>query len=449
MQTRDWREATDEPTPLGRLDLAADSSDATWSLFAAGDVKYRDREARDAPVAQPLSSRIRDADLSMVNLEAPVAGAGEPLGKSGPTLNVDRDVPDVLRAAGFDVATLANNHLMDYGAEGLRATTAACENVGLASCGAGESESAAMAPARFEVDGTSVAVFSFCEREFGIADGDEPGTAHLGSPGALERVAASNADVTIVAAHGGVEYVPFPPLHRQTRLREFVDAGADLVVGHHPHVPQGWEVYDDTPIFYSLGNFLFPMPERPKTQWSLAIEVAFDGDEPVAVDLVPTETVDETVDEAGDRVDPGNRLAYLHHVASLTADRDQLRAHWQEVAVAIFHQRYTRWLRTALAGDLVSQVRHPEQHFSPDTAWASDDQESQMLALLNLVRNRSHRSLMETALEVETGKREDHRTESVREHVRELVAETEDRPVYDRQSPARKTLSALIDRVTS
>ncbi|WP_435317299.1 CapA family protein [Haloarchaeobius sp. TZWSO28] len=449
MKTRDWRDATDESPARDRIELADESAAETWSLFAAGDVKYRDRSARDAPVAQPLSSQIRAADLSMVNLEAPVAGAGEPLSKSGPTLTVDPDVPDVLRAAGFDVATLANNHLMDYGEDGLRATMDTCDRVGLETCGAGESESEAMMPARFDVDGTSVAVFSLCEREFGIADGDEAGTAWLGDDGALDRVAAAEADVTIVAAHGGVEYVPLPPLHRQERLREFVDAGADLVVGHHPHVPQGWEVYDDVPIFYSLGNFLFPMPERPKTQWGLAIEVEFAGDELVGIDLIPTETVDETVDKAGTRVDPGDRLAYLNHVADLTADRETLRAHWQEVCVAVFRQRYTRWLRTALAGDLVSQLRRPEQHFSADGIWEPDERESQMLALLNLLRNRSHRSLMQTAIEVETDKREDHRTESVREHVPQLLEETEDEPIYDRRSPVQETLSALIERVTS
>ncbi|MFC6955382.1 CapA family protein [Halorubellus litoreus] len=449
MDSRDWQAIVDDvPSPERTVDVAADASGDAWSLFAAGDVKYRHRTATDAPVGTALASRARNADVATANLEAPVAGYGEPIAKSGPTNDTDQEVPAILDAAGFDCVTLANNHAMDYGADGLFGTIAECEDSGLTTVGAGDTEDAAMMPVRFDVNGTSVAIFSFCEREFGTADADAPGTAWLHHPETLERVRSTEADVVVVNAHGGVEFVPVPPRHHRRRLRELVDAGADLVVGHHPHVPQGWEVYDDAPIFYSLGNFLFPMPDRPSTQSGLAIDVTFADDAVSEVTLIPTETVDDTVLAAGDRFDADERLSYVHRLAEVTADSETHRAFWQSVAVDVFQQRYTRWLRRAVAGDFVSQLTTPSQHVDRDVIWDADARGPQMLALLNLLRNRSHRSLMETALEVQTGKREDRRTEPVTREARALLAETEDEPVNDRKSPVRETLGAALSKLS-
>ncbi|WP_435362209.1 CapA family protein [Haloarchaeobius sp. DFWS5] len=455
MSRRDWRGEQDDPLDPGeQVSLAPGATDDTWTLVAAGDTAYRNRESADDPIGPALTSRFQRAAVTVANLEAPVTSDADPITKSGPSLDADTELPTVLESSGVDVATLANNHLMDYGADGLDATLAACDDVGLPTCGAGQNEDEAMAPARFEVDGTSVAVFSFCEKEFGIAEADEPGVAWVSDPGAIRRVATCDADVVVVAAHGGVEYAPLSPPHRQKLFREFAEAGADLVVGHHPHVAQGWELYDDTPIFYSLGNFLFPRQSgRPKTQWAYVVELEFDGATPVGFEVVPTEVQDETVEEMaeldGARNDPKDRLAYLQRLSEITSDTDQVQAHWQEIAVAVFRQRYATWLRRSLAGDLVSQLKNPSQHFEADYLWDADDRESQRLALLNLIRNESHNALMQTALEVETGKRDDLRTPRVKRETRRLLEETEDRPLYDRQSPVGEVLSALGDKMSS
>lgn len=424
-----------------------DESDAP-RLFVGGDFVLPEPGGREV-LAPGLHERVEGADLAMVNLEAPIDPDCDPIEKSGPAKASAAGTADVLADFGVDAVTLANNHAMDYGAAGLRRTQRRCRRRGVATCGAGEDRDAAMEPHRADLDGTSVAVFSFCEQEFGIADAGSAGTAWVSHPDARRRVAAEaeRSDMTIVVAHGGVEYVPFPPLSRQTQLRGFVEAGADIVVGHHPHVPQGWEVHQGTPIFYSLGNFRFEQPSREKTDWGLALDLTIEDGEPTSVDLVPTEQRDGTVHEIDRDRALDEQLQYLYRVTERTAQREQLRAHWQETAARLFEQRYTGWLRQGTGARLRDQIRDPGQHVSRDAAWDGDRQD-EMLVLLNVLRNESHRAVIETALGLKTGECEDVRTEEVRGTVRELVQWTEDRQLYDRPSPARANLGMLATRVS-
>lgn len=412
-------------------------------MFIAGDFLYPAGEEQPL-LGGKLEHRVDQSDLAVVNLEAPVDPRCSPVEKSGPAKESAAETPTVLHESGIDAVTLANNHVMDYGEEGLRRTLSECTRAGLDTCGAGRDRSAALEPARMDLDGTSVALFSVCEQEFGIADADSPGTAWSSHPNVREHISAEadQSDVVVVVAHGGVEYVPFPPPQRQTQLRGFVEAGADLVVGHHPHVPQGWEVHQGTPIFYSLGNFRFDQPDRPKTSWGLALSLAFEDGNPTGIDLVPTELADGTVQEIDRERAVDEHLQYLYRVTERTAPREKLVAHWQETAAQLFDQRYTGWLRRGTAARLRDQIFTPMQHASTDAAWG-DSRRDEMLVLLNLFRNESHRATVETALALKTGDCEDKRTPEVREAVQELIEWTEDRPLYDRPSPPRAKLRAL------
>ncbi|WP_101298278.1 CapA family protein [Halegenticoccus soli] len=433
-------------TTCDRVTLA--DGDEEWSVLLAGDCIYRDKRA-SRPISEPLVDRISRADLSVVNLEAPISGPGEPIDKSGPVKQSDPEVPELLVDAGFDAVTLANNHIMDHGAEGLEATLRACRTAGLSAVGAGESAEDALEPLTATVgSGRTLSIVNVCEREFGVADEDEPGTAWIGHHSVERRIstAADEADAVLVVAHGGVEYVPLPPQQRQAQLRALVDAGANAVVGHHPHVPQGWEVYDGSPICYSLGNFLFRQSSRPKTQWGLAVELGFDGGTPTGLELIPTEQVDGVVVPLGAERSRDEHLEYLHQVSEITADRSRLRAHWQELAVRLFAQRYTSWLRAATGAGLLQLVRNPRAALGGGT-WDVADRQSELLTLLNLVRNESHRDVIETALAVKTGEQTDRRTPAVRRNVCELLSWTEDQAVYDRPSAVRRTLKAVFDQI--
>lgn len=416
-------------------------------LFIGGDLCFRSDPAVDR-IAAPLRERIDDADLAVVNLEGAVDSAGDPIAKSGPTKTSPWNTAGVLADAGFDAVTLANNHVMDLGPAGLEATIDSCREEAIATAGAGDDVDGAMEPVRTTVDGTEIAVFSFCEREYGVATRASPGTAWVSRPECRQVVTAEadRSDVVIVVAHGGVEYVPFPPPRRQRRLRAFVEAGADLVVGHHPHVPQGWEVFQGSPIFYSLGNFLFPQPNRPKTGWGLGLQASID-DGLENIELVPVEDTGEAVREMAHEAVADDQLQYLYQTTECIADRERLRVHWQETALRLFEQRYTGWLREGVGARLRDQISTPVDQVGDDTSAEGATQE-QLLVLLNLFQNESHRAVIETALGLATGTREDRRTPDVRNRVRTLTEWTEDRPLYDTPSASRAKLQALVSTLS-
>ena len=422
------------------------SAAETWSMYVAGDVVSR-TDVEDSPIAPMLTGRIGGADLSVANLEAPVRTDASPIEKSGPTMEQSRTVPGMLGRTGFDAVTLANNHLMDYGEAGLAATTAACREAGLDTVGAGETHGNALSPLVRSVGDVEVAVFSVCEREFGVAERDRPGTAWRDHPDVDGRIsaAADRYDVVVVVSHGGVEEVPIPPPQRRARFCEFVDLGADAVVGHHPHVAQGWETYDGCPLFYSLGNFYFEQT-NPSTRWGLTVELRFDGDRPVEAELVPVELVDGTLHELGTERSRADRLAHLHRLAEIT-NGPLLRAYWQEVAERVFLARLGPAVQHSTGGSVLSLLRSPTRLLRKDGTWDADRRRREMLVLLNVTRNESLRSVLRTALEVRAGDVTDRRTPEIRAEARELLERTAEEPMYGRPHEARSLFEALLGRL--
>ena len=431
-----------------RVDIEpGDPNGDRWTLFVGGDTIVEE-EFDDRPFGPSLRRRMRRADLTVLNLEGAIEGAGEPLTKAGAIKETAERTPAVLADAGVDVVTLANNHVMDRGADGLFETMASLRDAGVGVCGAGSDATAALEPHRATVaDGTvRVSLFGLCEREFGVTESETPGTAWINHPNARRRVeaAADAADVTVVFPHGGIEYVPFPPVERRRQLRRFADAGADAIVGHHPHVAQGWECVDDTPVFYSLGNFLFELSRRPSTREGLGLEITFRGDTPVSVELVPV-----TFDDGAVRELDGDRAAalveHVHLLGHLTAE--ELEPHWQEVADRVFLQRYAGWLRETGGGDPIKGLFNPGDHLRKGGLWDPASRQSELLILLNLVRNESHRAVIETALELRTGIATDRRTPASTERTRTLLEQTEDRPVNDPPSKSWLRVEAALDRL--
>ncbi len=439
-------------SPRHIISLSSGTSGAPeWTLVAAGDFcaqdRFADGESPDAgamrAVDADLRLRIAAADIAIVNLEGPVRTASPPLPKSGPPVSLDPVSAAVLRSLGFSIASLANNHIMDYGANGLQRTLQACREVGLAHCGAGLNESEAFAPVIRELPGGGrLAIFSLCEREFGMAGPDAPGFAWIGHPNATLAVAAAagRGDLVIVAAHGGVEEIPLPPMQRQMQLRALVDAGATLVIGHHPHVPQGWERYGTGVIIHSLGNFLFDYPEGlryPKTEWGVLAQARFSGQELLSVEFVPVEMgADRMIRTISDPQKLREMFGYLQTISDILLDRDRFQAYWQEMALHLWQTRYRRWLQRAsgvsggsgnirahIAGLVQGVKRRIGLGAAAHSPGLPDIGNPHML--LNLVRNESHRWSIETALAILHGDERDVRTPDIREHARTLLAWTE------------------------
>jgi poly-gamma-glutamate capsule biosynthesis protein CapA/YwtB (metallophosphatase superfamily) len=205
---------------------------------------------------------LRAADLRLVNCECALTRARKPVWKSGAVFKGFPAHVDGLTAVPFDVACLANNHVFDYGHRGFAETLAVLRRQGVRAVGAGLTFDEAVAPLSLTVKGTRVTVVNFSE--------GEDLTASTGGAGVcgweIERLAGTvrrakkQGDFVIAIGHAGLEYIPFPPPYVVRAFRALADAGADVVVGHHPHVPQGLERRPRQLIAYSLGNFVFWQP---------------------------------------------------------------------------------------------------------------------------------------------------------------------------------------------
>lgn len=245
---------------------------------------YYDRIMAERPVEcyGGTLKLLHDADLRIVNLECAVEGE-KPVIKSGPHLCAfERHLP-CLKAGKFDVAALANNHVCDYGPEGLRKTMRTLDGMGIRYFGAGMDDAEAWKPLVCEVGGIRVGLVGFTEgHDLTAAAPGKPGVAgwDVSRARAAIRELKRSCDVVIVIPHGGIEYAAHPSKYCIDAFRELAAEHPDAIAAHHTHVPQGIEIHDGVPIFYGLGNYMFHhmTPLHFRRHGMLAeLEVAKDG----------------------------------------------------------------------------------------------------------------------------------------------------------------------------
>lgn len=223
---------------------------------------YYEAAAADSPgVAFSGFGLFQTDDLSMVNLESPVTTNGTAIPKPYNFRTHPRFLA-VLRDAGIDLVNIANNHIFDYGETGLFETITFLDSLGIAHVGAGKSQQDAHRPHLAVIRGKRIAFFGYYQGgEAPAADADRPGVAErsLRLIARDIRTARRNhtADFVIVSFHWGVEKDSVPRPWQRRFAHAVIDAGADAVIGHHPHVLQGIERYHGRVIAYSLGNLIF------------------------------------------------------------------------------------------------------------------------------------------------------------------------------------------------
>jgi poly-gamma-glutamate capsule biosynthesis protein CapA/YwtB (metallophosphatase superfamily) len=211
-----------------------------------------------------MGGLFRRDDLTVVNLECAVSDVGTAVPKEF-NFRGDPDALPAMREAGVEVANLGNNHSYDFGPDALLDTVRNVERAGIASVGAGATQEDALAPALFDLDGRHVAVLGFDQVvdpfPEAVATDSKPGTAagHDTSLmiGAI-RDAADRADIVVVVIHWGVELDTRPRPGQVALGHRMVEAGADVIFGSHSHRLQPMETYHGRPIFYGLGNFVWP-----------------------------------------------------------------------------------------------------------------------------------------------------------------------------------------------
>ena len=232
-----------------------------------------------------IAKKLKDADIAFGNLEGPISDKGAKVG-SIYSFRMDPKAIDSLKSAGFDILSLANNHAFDYGRQALKDTYDRLEQAGIDYVGGGLNATEAGTPAIKEVYGTKFAFLAYTDL---CLDSWKPTKDSAGInctyESDLENIkkniknAKNSADIVIVSLHSGNEYVENLTPFQINFSKSAIDAGADLVAGHHPHIVQKNEEYFSTSsgktgyIFYSLGNFVFDQKFSEATMRGLMVKV--------------------------------------------------------------------------------------------------------------------------------------------------------------------------------
>ncbi len=238
---------------------------SSFTLIAVGDVmlgRAVEKVAGEHTVfypLEPVQGYLRQADLTFGNLECAVTARDFAVSKLY-RLKADPSAVPALRDAGFDVLSLANNHTMDCGKLGLLETISSLRGAGILTVGAGEDAVEARKPAITVVHGLKVAFLAYTD----VPDGSGTFIARGDSAAIVDAVALAKkqADLVAISLHWGEEYATAPLDYQRKLAHAVVDAGACLVIGHHPHVIEGVERYKRGLIAYSLGNFVFDQREE-------------------------------------------------------------------------------------------------------------------------------------------------------------------------------------------
>ncbi|MBP3791526.1 MAG: CapA family protein [Methanobrevibacter sp.] len=240
------------------------------SIAVTGDVMF----ARNMPGVLSLDSSpfsgvsdvVSNVDLLLINFENAATSSGDAL-KGDVPLKCDPSYVPLAKANNVTVAGLANNHAMDYGITGMKDTIENLKNADITPMGAGNTEDEAHQAVVKDVNGRKITILNYMDSNnfaeysydaMPYANGSSPGYSAYDSEDAQKQISENNdSDLIVAYMHFGNEYSNSPNDDQVKIAHELIDYGADIVIGSHPHVTQGIEMYNGKPIFYSLGNFIF------------------------------------------------------------------------------------------------------------------------------------------------------------------------------------------------
>ena len=223
-----------------------------------------------------MQSILAEADLTIGNLEGPISDRGSNVG-SMYSFRADPRALEGIVAAGFDILSIANNHIWDYGPNAAADTIDRLTNAGITAIGGGVNARAAHEPHIRTINGMRIAFLAYTDLIPQSRDSTDasPAIAYLNLATMRADIAAavSKADVIVIVLHWGNEYEPHPTVQQREIARELIATGATLVIGHHPHVIQDIEEIGEGLVAYSLGNFIFDQNFSSETAEALVLSV--------------------------------------------------------------------------------------------------------------------------------------------------------------------------------
>lgn len=240
-------------------------------------------------VGTPLLEYMRSGDIFMVNQEFPFSNRGEKHKDKQYTFRIDPSRVNMMNELGIDIVTLANNHVLDYGEDALLDSIDILNREQIRLVGAGSDINSAKKPVVYDIGGKKIAYLA-ASRVIPVPEWNatthKAGLLTTYDPSILlEEIkqAKSSNDYVVVYVHWGIEREEYPEDYQRNLGKQYIDAGADLVIGSHPHVLQGIEYYNGKPIVYSLGNYIF----NSRTYSTMLIEAKVDKDNELTLSIIP------------------------------------------------------------------------------------------------------------------------------------------------------------------
>ena len=269
-------------------------------LAFAGDVMFSDpflasydKSGISAIADSEMLERMQNADLFVINEEFPFSLRGEAMEDKQFTFRADPKYVEIFQELGVDITTVANNHALDFGRDAFLDTLDTLKSAGITCIGGGYHLSEASAPAVQTIKGQTFAIFGATRvspSATWYASDSQAGLFQTYDATLLnQKIAEAHTeyDHVIVFVHWGIEKNETPEDYQRSLAKGYIDAGADLVVGCHPHVLQGFEYYNGVPIVYSLGNYLFGNRDGD----TVLLEASYDSEGAPSIQLVPCKRV--------------------------------------------------------------------------------------------------------------------------------------------------------------
>lgn len=376
------------------------------NILIAGDIYISDKFKGENLIDKSIISLFENTDFRIVNLEAPITNddSVNKIIKTGPHLrNESSTIIPFLKLLKMDLVTLANNHTLDYGYNGLMNTFNILNKEEIAHVGAGNNLGDAAKHYTLENNEIKIAILNFCESEWSIAKDDKPGCNPLNIIKNFDQIkqAKINHDKVICIIHGGHEHYELPSPNMLDQYHFYAENGADAIIGHHPHCIGGYETYKGVPIIYSLGNFIFTKKNKHTTWYTgLILNLKISKEKNIEFELYPHCQNNENLSI---KLLQGNSkqlvMDKLNMLNKIITNKELLSKYWNEFLLKkqeeyismfspIFGIKYPR-IRGLLYRLKIHKLLHSNTHLK---------------LILNLIRCESHAEIVKHSIEMKINK---------------------------------------------
>lgn len=348
------------------------------------------------PFSENLINFLKNADTVIANLECPATENDVPIIKTGPNIKAQPKDIGVLRECGITHLSLANNHILDFGEQGVRETINACKKNDIAFFGGGINSNEAARHTILHIGGKNIGLLAYAEEEFNLATDKTPGANHFDPYYSLDEIEdfKNDVDYLIVFYHGGIEHYRYPSPELQKKCRAMAKKGADLILIQHSHCIGSMEKFENATIVYGQGNSVFGYREKD-TAWNEGWLISLDTDT-FRLDFRLINANEKGVDFASDS-NHKNRFAEFMSDSEHLKDEEVLHTNWNkfcdgmkplDLALLYGYGKWSTRLNRLFKNRLIKTF------FSN---WNK-------LVTLELIRCEAHHEVIKTILETETKK---------------------------------------------